>query len=195
MNLLKPNIRGVARRNLRWRLGGWQYPDGNGREWLIEFNLPWRRNWTQRYHQALLRARSGDIYVVRSLESDKPIHRPPKKMLYFVATLTTLVITALVPLQFAVDGKQQAKKIPHPGAASPKNICASFLETPNEFITTWLAKQPSEITFVAKHELELGGVRNLKVKATCAGLETSWAVQLFKSGDTWKLNKTSRLEN
>lgn len=116
-------------------------------------------------------------------------------MLYFGAAITTLIIAALVPLQFGLDEKHQANPLPKSEPASPQNICANFLASPNEFISAWLAKQPSEITFVASQELELGGVRNLKVTATCAGAESSWGLQLIKAGDTWQLNKTSRLEN
>jgi hypothetical protein len=192
--VLKPNFRGVRRHSIRFTPRGWQYQDQAGVDWLVDFNWPWRKNWTIRLqaHHFVLLSRSGETYLAQRVEP--PVRKHTNKKLWRVKYLPLLAIplvTGILLLWPTQNQTRSAAKI------EPVNdSCESLLQNPDAAIDAWLANSDTgRIKLTQLEQFELGGIRQLTVVAECGAQQQKFKVQLAKQSQVWRLSKTSRLAN
>lgn len=192
--MFRPNFRGVRRHSIRFTTRGWQYRDQAGVDWLVDFNWPWRKNWTIRLkpHHVVLLSRSGETYLAQRFEP--PVRQQGNKTVWRLKYLLLLSIplsTGIFLLWPSHNQTTPAAKI------EPINeSCVSLLQKADIAIDAWLANSDTgRLKFTQLEQFELGGIRQLIVLAECENEQQRFKVHLAKQNQVWHLSKTSRVAN
>ena len=200
--MLKPNIRGVPRGALRYRLHGWKSAQTGAR---IDYRLPWRRNWvevaasTNDKHPVL--SRSGVVYLVTS-SSPKPgvqIRVGMKTRWVFIPLLGAVLgigLVTLLPVQSESASQSALTAAPTP-IDDRVERCNSSLISPRTEIEHWLQTGAvrNDLNFEVISKQNFGGIENRQVRISCEGQSSSFKIQLTLHQKQWQLKNFTRLEN
>jgi hypothetical protein len=198
--MLKPNIRGVAKRNLRVALAGWRNLQDNS---LIKHRYPWRLSWVEQMASdsslSPALARSGQVFLVRSAPASQTksvpgSSQPRSKYFFWFALISAIGVLAGVMFVPTAAAKKTAGTAPSklPVVA----VCKSFLINPEQEITKWLDGTGSnEIAIKEIQRQELGGVQLRRISATCNDQQADFQITLSLRDKTWRLKKFTRLAN
>lgn len=192
--MLKPNFRGVRRHSIRFTPRGWQYRDQAGVDWLVDFNWPWRKNWTIRLQSqhVILLSRSGETYLAQRAEPSIRQHRDRKLLRVKLVPLLAIPLVTGILLLWPT----QNETISAPKIERVNNSCESQLQNADAAIDAWLANADTgRLELTQLEQFELGGIRQLIVLAECGAGQQKFKVQLAKQNQVWRLSKTSRLAN
>ena len=198
--MLKPNIRGVAKRNLRIAVAGWRNLQDNS---LIKHRYPWRLSWVEQLaadsslSPAL--ARSGQVFLVRSApasqtKSVSELSRPRPKYFFWFGLISAIGVLAGVMFVPTASAKKTA--LATPGKLPVVAVCKSILINPEQEITKWLDGVGSdEIEINEIQRQELGGIQLRRINAVCDDQQVDFQITLSLKDKTWKLKKFTRLAN
>lgn len=197
--MLKPNIRGIPRGQLRLGVGGWLHQDGSEKEMLIRFRVPWRRNWVtqlEKYPLASVRLdRGGKVRILVPKRNSRGTVRT-RRFIFGVLGFITLSISFVMQIDNLTGETVNAQ-----GSSSAiqtnsetTRTCSHELLTPDRLIQNWLANLDSSDGAVqALSELQIGGVKSIEVQLNCGQSSNKYRATLVKIGDGWKLKKSVRL--
>ena len=198
--MFKPNIRGVAKRNLRVALAGWRNLQDNS---LIKHRYPWRLSWVEQLagdtslSPAL--ARSGQVFLVRSApvsqtKSLSELSRPRRKYLFWFGLISAIGVLAGVMFVPASAAKKTA--VAAPSKSPVIAVCKTILQNPVQEITKWLDGVGSDgIEINEIQRQELGGFQLRRINAVCDDQQVVFQITLSLKDKTWKLKKFTRLAN
>lgn len=196
--MLRPNIRGVERRSLRFRAAGW-HETKSGR--IIQHRLPWRKSWIARIsgdpNLAPMSSRSGSVFLTRQVtpeESEKLQKTSVRIRQGFAIAITTTLIFTIATLTLS------QKTEPSLPAAAPLSAaaqsCEQVLAKPEKHVEAWLSGSRSSILKISElHRQQIGGVQSRVVEISCESKSTSIQVILTLRQNKWTLKKFARLEN
>lgn len=200
--MLKPNIRGVPRAALRYRLHGWKSAQTGVR---IDYRIPWRRNWvevvasTGGKHPVL--SRSGVVYLVTSPSPKTDVGNGIgiKTRWIFTALLGAglgIALVSLLPVQSELTSQSEQTAAPAP-IADRVQSCNASLINPRTQIEHWLQTGVvrNDLNFEEVNKQNFGGIENRMVKISCEGQSSSFKIQLTLREKKWQLKNFTRLEN
>lgn len=222
--MFRPNLRGVARANLRLGFSGWQ--DATTGQ-LIEHRWPLREHWVTRLaknaHLQPVLSRSGQVYLIRSFDVPKVKHESmekgmplvvdsaPKtrtsannKILFATAVASCVGISiwllgsGALPTQMQLTQKALIQKTLTQKTQNPEpaDECAQNLASPESALNNWLNGKASATYQITEiSRFDLGGIQSRTVQLDCGAESQKINLSLIKHGDVWELNKFARLEN
>ena len=196
--MLKPNIRGVAKRNLRIAVAGWRNLQDNS---LIKHRYPWRLSWIEQLAEdhslSPALARSGQVFLVRSAPAPETkavsaVSRPRPKSIVWFGLISALGVLAGVMFVPASAAKKTA--VAAPSKSPVIAVCKTILQNPVQEITKWLDGVGSdEIEINEIQRQELGGIQLRRVNAVCDDQQVDFQITLSLKDNTWQLKKFTRL--
>ncbi len=201
--MIKPNIRGVERHLLRFRLKGWQHRAG---KYLIKYRYPWRSAWVTRVFQSSelepRLSRSGNVYLVENSKHTEDGIKQPKRFIRIVGGLI-LVIALVLALNLALDNSKRnsSREKSSSGSKSALGIntessCSEILLNPGPQFEKWLDGQLlPRIVIEELDEKLLGGFQHRTVKIRCENLASTFRLTLSKHQQELVLKNFARLDN
>lgn len=193
--MIKPNIRGVNRRSLRFSLAGWRNSEDHT---LIKHRYPWRRNWLEQLNAdgslKPLLARSGNIYLATQAapgKSGKTRAIPKSRVALLFIGMATLLFFTISIVHFQ-NKPQRSVSVP---SAAPVN-CESMLKSPESIFQDWLrGNSNSKLTLTETQRAVLGGLQFRRVLVSCDQLQSDFRLTMTFVHGEWKLKKFARLDN
>lgn len=193
--MIKPNIRGVNKRQLKFSWAGWLNSAHNT---LIQHRYPWRRNWVEQVRadaslQPLL-ARSGYVYLLHQATTGRPGRSRGKAtriVLFALGGVSVFLFVALPTLQVS----DESIVTPSSAALKPTN-CQAILNQPENTFRHWLkGGLASKFKITETQRTVIGGVQLRKVSVSCDQLKSDYKLTLALTNGEWQLKKFARLEN
>jgi hypothetical protein len=196
--MLKPNIRGISKKALRFTIRGWR-DTNNGS--LIKHRFPWRRSWTELLAiDSKLRptiSRAGQVYLI----SNEPIKdvvasqtRIRKPILILVILVAVIVFGILGTDLISGTGFQKSATQPETSLQrSTERSCSQIFENPTVTLEQLLGGQESRVVMTEISRDLIGGVQSRVVNLSCEGTTSLFQLQLTKNKGLWSLNKLARL--
>ncbi len=201
--MIKPNIRGVERHLLRFRIKGWKHL---AESYLIKFRFPWRSAWVARvFHSSELEprlSRSGYVYLI---DNSKHVENGKKHSVRLITIVGgfILAIALVIALNLALDtSKRNGSRLQFSsGSKSSSGIntesrCSEILVNPGAQVEKWLDGQLSPRIMIEELDKKLlGGFQRLTVKIRCEDLVSTIGLTLSKHKQELHLKNFARLEN
>lgn len=193
--MIKPNVRGVSKRSLRFTGAGWRNSEDDS---LIQHRYPWRRNWVEKLAKDTslrpLLSRSGNVYLAYQIAMAKDLKsRAGTKSRLVIFSGAVAILTLLTVPLFEVQSQSQK---PVSTQASAPVDCESMLNHPEKGFLAWLqGKSNIRFTISETQRAMIGGVELRRVQVNCDHLQSIFSLTMtFRNGE-WKLKKFARLDN
>ncbi|MSZ10176.1 MAG: hypothetical protein F2624_00460 [Actinobacteria bacterium] len=197
--MLKPNIRGYPKAQLRFSLLGWRLKSNP--QCMILHRFPWDKSWIKQMErnpeaQAIF-SRLGRTHVVVELKN-KSERFNPKIMLGAVLSVvfTALLITAqLEPAlvrEVASTRQAQTSQL----AKGAKSACPVSDSDYSGKISDWLSKRNiAPVKISQESQIEIGGIRSSVLLIGCQLIQQRVRLTEVKQEGTWKIKETAQLAN
>ncbi len=194
----KPNIRGVPKNTLRFRLGGWL--DLSGAR-IFEHRWLLRSSWIHRIAKDIsiqpIITRSGIVLVSRlhvARQSKTRFVKP--KILIYAVTISGLLLGIELFDNHAPLTQSMVQDIAKGERETQGISCANFLQNPKHELELWVSKGVSNRVKIQEvAETVIGGVKSKSIKFSCGQQSNSFRLSLVKRDEKWLLNNFARLEN
>lgn len=201
--MLRPNIRGIPRRDLRFRFFGW-HDINSGR--MIQHRWPWRDSWILRLENepnwVPVLSRSGSVFLAtkeKEVNLDQIAAQPAR--MKSPRVLGALVLLLFVPgtiLAVWLSGAP-ARPVsdPEKNFVSTKPVsCESILAGPEKHVESWLSgKEDSRLEILELQKQQIGGLQSRVIRVNCGSLSAILQLTLFLEEENWTLKKFARLKN
>lgn len=193
--MIKPNVRGVSKRSLRFTWAGWRNLDDDS---LIQHRYPWRKNWVEKLAKDTslrpLLSRSGNVYLAHQIAMAKAAksRAGTKRRLVIFSCAVAILTLFTIPL---LDVESQSQEPVLTQASVPVD-CESMLNHPDKEFQAWLqGKSNSRFTISETQRAVIGGVELRRVEVFCDQLQSIFSLTMtFRNGE-WQLKKFARLDN
>lgn len=197
--MVKPNIRGIPRNQLRLGFRGWVWHSPEHQDHLIRFGYPWRRNWVDRIGNASDMVakldRGGQVRLIQPLIKGK--QRPKRRHVISLFPFFGLFGLITAGLFFSTEFESNKKHVISPNAKqSLVTTCDEYLLHPDEVFVDWLSgKKNTQVDFQVLRRIQLGGIQSIDVRFVCAANSANFRLTLARNSGSWVMKRSVRLEN
>jgi hypothetical protein len=197
--MLKPNIRGFPKAQLRFSLFGWRLR--NKPQSIILHRFPWQKSWIKKIErhpeaQPIFSRLARTHLVVESTIRLEKVN--PKIILGGVAAVLVATLLVTAQLKPAVDqdtistSQSQAPQV----ANGVKSLCPVSDSDYSGKISDWLSKRNIEPVEISNEtQVEIGGVRSSVLSISCQLSQKRVRLTEVKQKGTWQIKETAQLEN
>ena len=195
--MLKPNIRGYPKAQLRFSLLGWRLMSNP--QSIILHRFPWKKSWVKQMEihpeaQAIF-SRLGRTHIV--VESKNKSERFNPKIMFgalLAVSLTVLLITAQLKPALDQETASTSQAQTPQLAKGAKSTCPVSDSDYSGKISDWLSKRniaPVEIS--QESQIEIGGIRSTVLLIGCQVSQKRVRLTEVKQEGTWQIKETAQL--